>query len=130
MELIDDGVARGKKSDFQFVVASEAETILGYACYGLIPLTEDSFDLYWLVVAPGQQHKKIGVRLMARVIEEVTRLGGARIYAETSSANDYSRARSFYAASGFVEAARMPDFYRRGEAKVVYCLQLPVKNAG
>lgn len=129
LELIDDRATKREKSDYQFVVASDAETVLGYACYGPIPLTEESFDLYWLAVAPGRQRRKVGTSLMAKVIEQVIRQGGARIYAETSSANEYAPARSFYAASGFVEAARLPDFYRRNEAKVIYCLQLPHKNA-
>lgn len=125
LELISDRLEKGAGSDYQFIVAAEGQVALGYACYGLIPLTLDSFDLYWIVVAPDKRDKRVGIRLLEGVSQEVIRRGGARIYVDTSSADAYTRARAFYSAKGFVEKARLSDFYRKGEAKVIYCLELP-----
>lgn len=125
LELIDNRLEKGERSDYQFVIAVEGQDLLGYACYGQIPLTADSFDLYWILVAPGRKGKGVGIRLMERVDQEVSNRGGARIYADTSSAEAYARARAFYSGRGFVEVARLPDFYRKGEAKVIFCRELP-----
>src|SRR6185436_6964392 len=49
LELIDAGC--GTSSGYLFFVASdESDAPLGYACYGLTPLTDGTYDLYWIVV--------------------------------------------------------------------------------
>lgn len=123
LELIDHRLERGDSSEYRFVVADEGGNVLGYACFGHVPLTDDSFDLYWLVVAPDRRGQGIGARLVARVKEETARLGCSRLYAETSSGGNYRGARSFYQAAGFIESARLPGFYRKGEDKVIYCFE-------
>jgi len=124
LELIDDRLAKGSDSDYQFVVAADGSTVLGYACFGLIPLTESSFDLYWIVVAPECQGRGVGSRLIKAVEAMVKQRGGARVYIETPSTQPYAGARAFYASQGYVEAAAFPDFYRDGEAKIVYSREL------
>lgn len=124
MELVDERLAEGKGSDYQFVVAADGSTVLGYACFGLIPLTESSFDLYWIVVAPEHQARGVGTRLIKAVEARIKQRGGVRVYIETSSTQPYADARAFYASQGYVEAAALPDFYRDGEAKIVYSREL------
>ena len=51
---------------------------------------------------------------------EVAKLGGGRLYIETSSRAAYVRTRRFYRAAGYRQAARLPDFYARGDHKVVF----------
>ena len=46
--------------------------------------------------------------------------GGSRHYAETSSTDKYAPTRQFYERAGFKEVARIADFYRPGDGKVVY----------
>ena len=49
LELIDEGLTK-KDSDYWFVVAAdEDESVVGYICYGPTPMTDSSFDLYWMV---------------------------------------------------------------------------------
>ena len=42
------------------------------------------------------------------------------IIAETSSQPKYDKARLFYERLGFMEAARIRDFYRVGDDKIIY----------
>jgi len=124
LELIDERLEKGERSEYQFIVAAEGDDLLGYACYGPIPLTESSFDLYWIVVAPRHQRKGVGRALMRRVEESAVRQGGRRVYIDTSSGDAYVDTRAFYTAAGYSEVARFPDFYREGEAKLVYSRDL------
>lgn len=124
LELIDDRLDNGEDSDYQFLVAVEGDAALGYVCFGLIPLTVSSFDLYWVVVAPEHQRKGVGARLMTAMAQAVVQQGGRRIYIDTSSSDQYATTRAFYHSQGYAEAARFPDFYRDGEARVVYCRQV------
>ncbi len=129
IELIDDRIAKGDGINHSVILPCEGDEVMGYACYGRIPLTDNSFDLYWIVVAPERHGQGVGVQLMNRVDNEAKLLGGMRIYADTSSGKEYARARRFYQAAGFHEAARLPDFYRQGEDKLIYCRELGVDRA-
>src|SRR3546814_19573266 len=41
-------VARGRASGYEFVLLEEDGALVGYACYGLIPGSTTSHDLYWI----------------------------------------------------------------------------------
>ena len=123
-ELVEERLARGLASGYRFLLAERDGRLLGYACFGPIPLTRSSFDLYWIAVGPGGRHGGIGRRLIQRVERTVVELGGARLYADTSLRPDYEPSRAFYRAMGYVEAARFADFYAPGDGKIVFEKQL------
>ena len=47
-------------------------------------------------------------------------IGGTRLYAETSSRDQYEPTRAFYLRRGYTVAARLPEFYGSGDDKLVY----------
>ena len=112
------GLPSPKRSRFGFAQAGGA--LAGYACFGPIPLTRSSFDLYWIVVHPDRQGAGLGRRLLALGAAAAFRQGGARLYAETSSRPHYAPTRAFYRAAGFDPAAELADFYAPGDAKLVF----------
>ena len=119
-ELADDGVDNGTGSHYRFVVAEDDGVLLGYTCFGPVPCTLSSWDLYWIAVRPGTQGKHLGRELL-RISERAVRAaGGARLYAETSSREQYEPTRAFYARRGYEVVARYPDFYGPGDDKVVF----------
>jgi ribosomal protein S18 acetylase RimI-like enzyme len=121
VELVEDRLRRGEASDYRFVIAEDsAHGVVGYACYGEIPCTIGSFDLYWIVVDPARQGRGVG-RLLVRETERLVRArGGRRIWAETSGRADYGPTRAFYRAMGYERVALLPDFYAPGDPKEVY----------
>jgi ribosomal protein S18 acetylase RimI-like enzyme len=123
-ELVEERLAKGKPSGYEFVFAEQAETLVGYSCYGLIPLTRSSFDLYWIVVHPAAQGSGIGRQLMEATEAAVAGVGGTAVYAETSSREQYAPTRAFYRATGYTLAADFPDFYAPGDGKVVFVKRL------
>jgi D-alanine-D-alanine ligase len=121
LELLEDRLRLGARSGYEFIFASRAGVLVGYCAWGNVPLTEDSYDLYWIAVAPHAQGLGIGQRLMELAEEGVERRGGGQLYIETSSRAVYARTRRFYRAAGYTQAARLPDFYARGDHKIVFC---------
>jgi len=121
-ELIDERLARGlAASGYHFLFAEEGRgQPLGYACYGPIPLTQGSWDLYWIAVDAGQRGRGIGRRLMAEVERRAAAAGASALFIDTSGRTDYGAARAFYASLGYRIAAEFPDFYAPGDAKVVF----------
>jgi ribosomal protein S18 acetylase RimI-like enzyme len=112
VELLQERLARGlKASGYHFLFAESGEgAVLGYACHGPAPLTQASWDLYWIAVAAADHGQGIGRRLLAAT--------------DTSGRPDYARTRAFYDRAGYLKAAELPDFYAPGEAKVIFAKRL------
>lgn len=120
VELAEDRLRRGSKSDYQFVFAELDGRTVGYTCYGPIALTAVSFDLYWIVVDKSLHGRKIGQILLEKTEELICQAGGRRIYAETSGRDLYIPTRGFYLSRGYRQAALLKDFYAPGDDKVIY----------
>jgi ribosomal protein S18 acetylase RimI-like enzyme len=122
VELLQERLARGlKASGYHFLFAESGEgAVLGYACHGPAPLTQASWDLYWIAVAAADHGRGIGRCLLAAAEQRAAAAGAATLYADTSGRPDYARTREFYRRSGYHPAAELPDFYAPGEAEVTF----------
>lgn len=121
VELVDDRLQKGEGSDYLFLFGLVAGEVVGYACYGRIPATQCSFDLYWIAVDQARQGYGYGKAIMRACEGAIAALGGGRIYIDTSSRPDYAPTRGFYEACGYECAAVLPDFYKPGDGKAIYC---------
>jgi len=125
MELIDIVLTNPDQRDYtiQCFVDPQDQPV-GYVCYGPVPMTERTFDLYWIAVAPGSQGAGVGSKLMAFLENRIRSLKGRMILADTSSMAAYERTHRFYERNGFREVARVPDYYSPGNDRVTYCKRL------
>ena len=101
-------------------VADDGERVLGYACFGATPMTEATYDLYWLVVAEAARGRGIGAKLMTGVEDELRQRGAGILRVETSSLEGQGGARRFYEKTGFRLSGAIPDFYRQGDDLLVF----------
>lgn len=125
VELVDERLAQGDASGYHFVFAElETGEVLGYACYGLIPCTLASFDLYWIAVHQHHHGRGLGQMLLGEVERQVKAAGGEQLYIETSNRPQYQPTRHFYLRCGYHQAALLPDFYAPGDDKVIYAKRL------
>lgn len=119
-ELANERIERGRPSGYEFLLALKFHELAGFTCYGKIPGTQSSFDLYWIAVDPARQGRGYGRQLLDRTEDAVREVGGNRLYAETSSTPKYADTRHFYDSTGFTKVAELPDFYRNDDGKVIY----------
>ena len=129
LELVDEALARGEESGYLFAVLEHGNkypVVRGYACYGPVPLTQGAYDLYWIVVDPASQGKGFGSHLLEYVETDVLRLGGRMILIETSSQETYGATVRFYEKAGYELVARIKNFYRVGDDKLVFQKELIV----
>ncbi|MCU0590017.1 MAG: GNAT family N-acetyltransferase [Desulfobacterales bacterium] len=119
-ELVNERLSRGPASGYHFVFAELDEKLAGYACYGPVPMTVSSYDLYWIVVSPEFQGKGVGRILLEETERLARQSGGTRLYADTSGRAQYGSTRAFYDRVGFRREALLEDFYALGDAKVIY----------
>lgn len=123
LELIDEVLARGPQTSYRVIVAVESgedEAILGYVCFGATPMTDTTYDLYWIVVAPEARGRGVGQALCEALEVHVREMGGKNIRVETSSQTEYEAATRFYERQQFHECGRIPDFYRDGDDLITF----------
>jgi ribosomal protein S18 acetylase RimI-like enzyme len=123
LELVDEAIKKGDASGYIFAVLEYGKSnsaLRGFACYGPIPLTQGVYDLYWIVVDPAYQKKGNGRYLLEYVEREVKKQGGRMLLIETSSQESYVATIRFYERNGYQLAARIKDFYRIGDDKLVF----------
>jgi GNAT superfamily N-acetyltransferase len=120
-ELMDIYLDRPDQKDYGVVVVENDEGApAGYMTWGPTPLAEDAYDIYWMAVAPSDQGKGRGKELVRWLETEVGRRNGRVIIIETSSQPKYHGTRQFYIDLDYKEVARVPDFYRAGDDRVIY----------
>lgn len=112
------------RSGYHFILAEIEGEVAGYTCYGPIPCTKHSYDLYWIAIGMKFRGAGIGTRLMARTEETIAASGGRRVYVETSSRDPYIPARQFYSKCRYEEEAVLKDFYDTGDHKLIYVKNL------
>lgn len=120
VDLAAERLSKGISSGYHFLFADQSDHTVGFACFGPIPGTEGSFDLYWIAVHKECQGLGHGKELLERTESLIRTMGGTRIYIETSSRNTYEGTRFFYLHMGYQEEAVLKDFYSPGDAKVIY----------
>jgi len=125
VELVDEALARGDASGYHFLFAdAEDGSLSGYTCFGPIPATAAGFDLYWIAVSPRAQRQGLGSALLRESETAIRRLGGNRVYIDTSGRAQYAPTRAFYESAGYAVAADLEDFYDQGDAKIIFCKRL------
>ena len=118
-EVIDSYLQDPVGSGYSILVAEIDKDIVGYICYGPTPLTQGTWDMYWMATSPDNQGQGIGSDLMALAESRITESGGRLIMIETSSRPDYARILRFHQHHGYEEICRVPDFYAPGDDKII-----------
>jgi ribosomal protein S18 acetylase RimI-like enzyme len=129
-ELIDIYLGVPEQKDYRIVVIDTEgqegavdggrQGVAGYMTWGPTPLAEDAYDLYWMAVSPAEQGKGRGKELVRWLEAEVQKLHGRMIIIETASQPRYHPTRQFYIGLAYKEVARIPDYYKPGDDRVIY----------
>jgi ribosomal protein S18 acetylase RimI-like enzyme len=119
-ELVETRLSEGEKSGYFFLFAEQAGEVAGYTCFGPIPGSLHSYDLYWIAVANHLRHRGIGKDLLSRSEALIRKRGGSRIYIETSARPQYEKTVAFYLACGYRQEAFLEDFYAPGDSKLIF----------
>lgn len=83
-------------------------------------LTDGTWNMLLLAVHPARQGQGIGADLVRRIEREVKSAGARIVLVETSGLPEFEGTRAFYRRCGYEPEARIRDFYRAGDDKVVF----------
>ena len=104
----------------QVWLADDESGPLAVAYYAPERMTEGTWNLYLIAVHPEHQGRGRGSALLRRVEATLAERGGRVLLVETSGLPEFERTRAFYRTNGYDEEARIRDFYRAGEDKVIF----------
>ncbi len=97
---------------------------LCYACFGQTPMTDATYDLYWMITAAEARGRGLGQRLLAELETELTVRGARNLRIETSSLEGQGGALRFYRRCGYAVVGTISDFYRPGDDLVTLLKRL------
>src|SRR4030095_546707 len=122
LELIDIYLNDANQTDYIIYAFEDddAKQLAGYICYGKRPLTDWTYDLYWIDVDVYIHGKGFGSKLVKHMEDDLIVRGGRIILIETSGKAEYENERKFYTKNGYVVQTIIKDFYRSGDDLYVY----------
>ena len=101
-------------------LADDDEGPAAVAYYAPEPFADGVWNLYMLAVHPDRQGGGRGAALVRHVEEALSAQGARILLIETSGTDAFERQRAFYRRLGYAEEARIRDYYRAGDDKVVF----------
>lgn len=118
-----------KFSDYNILVALLLDKVVGYLCFGPTPMTESTYDLYWIATHPESRGKGVAKDLIdslksvlqnhhQETPENQDKKFMIRI--ETGGKELFGGTREFYKRIGMEEEGRIKDFYSRGDDLVIF----------
>ncbi|MEM9493307.1 MAG: GNAT family N-acetyltransferase [Myxococcota bacterium] len=119
-EYFDAGAGAGPS----WLVLDDGNRLVATAYYAPEPMTEGTWNLYFIGVHPDHQGQGRGRALLGHVERDLAKRGQRLLIVETSGLPDFARTRDFYHKCGYTEEARIRGFYRAGDDKVVFCKSL------
>lgn len=123
------GFLDGTLDGHVWLVLERDDEVIGAAYFAPEPFSDRVFNLYFIGVSPAYQGGGTGGALIADVEQRLRDMGEqvARILiVETSGLAIFEPTRAFYRKRGFVEEARIREYYGPDDDKVVFWKSLHV----
>jgi ribosomal protein S18 acetylase RimI-like enzyme len=129
IELLDAALAQAEGNTYEALIGlagldrledAAADRPVAYACFGRTPMTETTFDLYWLVVAAEARGRGLGRAMLDATHEHLRGQGARTVRVETSSLEGQGGAARFYRSAGYRSVGAIPDFYRAGDDLLIF----------
>jgi ribosomal protein S18 acetylase RimI-like enzyme len=106
------------------LLVDDRERPVAYACFGQTPMTDATYDLYWMITEAALRGRGLGGQLLAALEESLRRRAARTLRIETSSLEGQGGARRFYERAGYAVVGLIPDFYRPGDDLVTLAKRL------
>lgn len=118
VEVADDVVE--KRDDYEaFVAADDEDLPIAYVVYGPTPMTESTWDLYWIATHARAKGKGVGSAVIERMEQDIRERKGRMVRIETSGKDAYGPTRGFYEKTQYKPVGHFPNFYRAGDDLVI-----------
>lgn len=103
-----------------FWLTDDDDGLMGVVYVAPERMTEGTWNLYLLAVHPDHQRQGHGAALLAHIEQMLARRGERILLVETSGLESFEYVRAFYRRSGYNEEARIREFYKAGDDKIIF----------
>ena len=122
-DMISDYLSNEKSRDIWFTTINQGKPIsIGYCAPER--LTEGTYNLYAIAVHKSKQGNGIGKKMMEYIESELRKNGNRILIVETSGKPEFELTREFYIKCDYKQQAVIPEFYEKGDDKVVFWKKL------
>ncbi len=127
-DMVSGFLSGGDSSDI-WLTCEKDGTALGF-CYAIPQdMADGAWNMLAIAVLQTEQGRGCGSAI-ARQLEADLKARGQRILiAETSGMESFAQTRDFYRKNGYVEEARIRDFWADGDDKIVFWKSLRVSKS-
>ncbi len=94
--------------------------LVGVAYVAPERMAEGAWNLYLIAIHPDYQRQGRGASLLRYVEQMLIKRNQRLLLVETSGLDEFEYVRTFYRQNGYKEEARIREFYKAGEDKVIF----------
>jgi ribosomal protein S18 acetylase RimI-like enzyme len=106
-------------SDLWIALEADGE-VVGFCYAAPEEMADGTWNMLALAVLPSRQKGGVGAALVAELENRLRAQGNRILVVDTSGTPNFEGARAFYRRSGYVEEARIRDFWAKGDDKVIF----------
>ena len=118
-EMISGFLSDAESTDIWLTCEQNGKAV-GF-CYAVPEeLAEGAWNMLAIAIDPCEQGCGCGGALVAHLEEALKTRGQRILIADTSGTDEFAQTRAFYRKNGYVEEARIRDFWAAGDDKVVF----------
>ena len=120
-QMMDDYFERNGQEGHQCLLQfDENGKAIGVAYYLPVVATDRTWNLLMIAITQTHQGQGYGSLLIAQVEKSLIAENQRILLVETSGQPEFEQTRNFYKRSGFVEEARVRDYYEEGNDMVLF----------
>ncbi len=94
--------------------------VVGVAYFAPEQYANGTWNLYFIAVDPKSQGKGYGSAMINHVEKTLAEKGQRLLLVETSGLPNFESTRKFYRKQGYEEEARIREFYKAGDDKIIF----------
>ncbi len=122
-DMMSDYLNNQESKDIWFTTLNNNKPIsIGYCAPER--LTDGTYNLYAIAVHKSYQGKGIGKHMMNYLEDRLRNEGNRILIVETSGKPDFELTREFYLKCDYTKQAVIPEFYEKGDDKIVFWKKL------
>lgn len=114
------GYFEGSLGDGHSWIVCDDGGVVGVAYFAPEQYADGTWNLYLIAVHPKYQGKGYGSAIVNYVEKTLTEKGQRLLLIETSGLPNFENTRKFYRKQGYEEEARIREFYKAGDDKIIF----------
>lgn len=115
-----NGLLSNDDAEAIWLTCERSGKAIGFCYAAPEPLADGTWNMLAIAVHPEEQNRGAGAAIVSALESRLRDDGNRLLIADTSGSGAFSSARRFYASNGYVEEARIRDFWAAGDDKIVY----------